>query len=944
MSTIFISHSSRDNQMAKELEERLAQENHPSVFLDLDPEKGIVAGQSWERTLYRKLRACRAVIALCTDHYLRSNWCFAEIALARMEGKHIFALQVDPLSVDTSMPSILTEKQFIDLRVNREKGYRRLWRGLKEVDLLGVSGEWDPKRPPYLGLDVYKEEHAPVFFGREDETRAAIELLDRGAPGLIMALGASGSGKSSLVRAGMLPRLRREPERWLLIDPFRPGRDPFAELADALILAYRRYAPDHIARLGSAEDLRDRLEAGAAELVRHRTQPAVPLEEEERDAPSIDDERLQRLMGQLEELSRQPPMQATRPLLDFLNWSIEDLRRIFVGPLQLGTTPETQLGTTPLVTLADHLRRVSERREARVLLVIDQFEEMLGQDESDGLFHRFLTLLRASVEVENSPLMALGTMRSDFLGVFQRHPALRGIDFESLSLGPMKTDGMRRVIEAPAKLGMIELETGLADRLIEDTETPDALPLLSFTLLVLWRDYHEKGRLSIRDYDALDGLHGAVAKEADAVLAPVQREGVADDLQRALIQMARPTESGGYARQLVRWDAPELRPVHAVLERLVERRLLVSREEGGHRMVEVAHEALFRSWQPLKTWLDNHRSELLLRQQLERDAEVWETSQRAADNLWRGGRLQQAQELMRQGMAQNKATDVDSLTAFIRAGVWRRNRQRWIIAGITLCVFAALTWFYLKAERQRQIAEDQAARVKNALMDMMDYAAEGVASEIDSQLKHLQVALKAVRDMSDPDDVEEMYDVMEQCLKFNRDIKALLLIPDPEQVTIYNQDFYHRFEEADLKIDQIIKQFETERFPIDPDDDGMTIGKPAFIPELDEWLTTMILRLRKIDVVALISLNKLRQYVKDHPHNKGGKSLWLVDAAGHALLSTAPGHANGLQVVKDALKNMNVPALGGTSPYLLPDGTRRLGTFRIVEPLPWAIILDRQFP
>ena len=162
MSTIFISHSSKDNTIAKELERRLAEQHHPSVFLDLDPEKGIVAGQSWERTLYRKLRACRAVIVLCTDSYLTSQWCFAEIALARMEGKHILALQVDPLSPDAKLPAILTEKQFIDLRTNTEEGYQRLWRGLEEMDLLGVSNEWDPKESPYLGLNAYEERHAPV--------------------------------------------------------------------------------------------------------------------------------------------------------------------------------------------------------------------------------------------------------------------------------------------------------------------------------------------------------------------------------------------------------------------------------------------------------------------------------------------------------------------------------------------------------------------------------------------------------------------------------------------------------------------------------------------------------------------------------------------------------------------------------------------------------------
>lgn len=908
MSTIFISHSSQDKQIAKTLEERLIQQNHHSVFLDLDPEKGIVAGQNWERTLYRKLRACRAVIALCTDHYLCSKWCFAEIALARMEGKHIFALQMDPLGLDTPIPSILTDRQLIDMRVNEEEGYRRLWRGLKEVDLLGVSGEWDAKRSPYLGLDAYREEHAPIFFGREDETQSALELLERGAPGLIMILGASGSGKSSLVRAGMRPRLRREPERWLLVDPFRPGRDPFVELADALLLAYRRYAPDYVARLGSVEALRDRLEAGAAELARHQTWPNPALEDKERDTPSIGDERLQRLMAQLEELSQQPPTRAGRPFLDFLNWTIDDLRRLCDQPLTPAAAPEIRLDATPLVELADQLRRVSKQREARVLLVIDQCEEMLGREEANSLFHRFLSLLRASLEIENSPLMALGTMRSDFLGVFQRHAALRGIDFESLSLGPMKIDGMRRVIEEPAKLGMLELETGLADRLLEDTETPDALPLLSFTLWVLWRDYHEAGRLSVRDYEALGGLHGAIANEAYSVFALAQREVNTDDLQRALVQMARPTESGGYARQPVRWDAPELRPVHPILEQLVARRLLVLRNEGDHRIVEVAHEALFRSWQPLKTWLDNRRSELLFRQQLERDAEAWEANQRAADNLWRGGRLQQAQELLRRDAAQHQGTDVDSTSAFVHAGVRRRNRQQWMIAIIAVFVFAVLAGFYLNAEHQRkvaeqqkQVAEDETARVKNALRDMMEITAKEVAREVDSHLDHLQVVLQAIRDKvddmgiafedvsglgedqsEDMQDIDDMTAIMEFGLTLNRTIKGLLLIPSPGTEIIPDQEFYDRISETDLNIDQLIKRLSENHYWLDRDG-NQSIGTPVFIPELEDWLTTMVLHWQSpindkdSKLIALISLNQLHRYVQEHQHNRGDKSLWIGD-------------------------------------------------------------------
>jgi hypothetical protein len=112
MSTLFVSHSSKDNSTAKHICAKLLEEGHQSIFLDFDPDVGIQAGVSWERTLYTKLRSCKAVIALCSDNYIASQWCFAEIALARMEGKQVFVLQIDPWSDTTHLPSILTEDQF----------------------------------------------------------------------------------------------------------------------------------------------------------------------------------------------------------------------------------------------------------------------------------------------------------------------------------------------------------------------------------------------------------------------------------------------------------------------------------------------------------------------------------------------------------------------------------------------------------------------------------------------------------------------------------------------------------------------------------------------------------------------------------------------------------------------------------------------------------------
>ena len=691
--------------MAKKLERRLAREHYHSVFLDLDPEKGIAAGRSWERTLYRKLRSCRAVVALCTNHYLRSHWCFAEIALARMEGKHIIAILAEPLDDHTKMPVILTEKQFIDLRHNEEEGYLRLWRSLRELDLVG--DDWNPKNPPYLGLSAYQEEHAPVFFGREDESRAGVELLERGAPGLIMVLGASGSGKSSLVRAGILPRLRRQPDHWLVVDPFRPGHDPFSELAESLAQTYRRYAPDYAAEAGDRKRIRERLESWANSF--SQPTPRIETQREFGESQSLgEDDRLQRLIEQLEGLRRDPPPLVVDQLRDFLDWSLEDLRRIC--GTHFGKTDASEVMTseaTPLVHIAHHLRRDSGWRNARVVLVIDQFEELLGRKDIDDHANRFLALLRASIEVDHRPLISLGTMRSDFLGLFQQNAAMHGIDFESLSLAPMQIDGMRRVIEQPARLGAIELEDSLADRLLEDTETADALPLLSFTLSVLWREHRNDGKLTIRSYKELGGVQGAVASEADAILAMAKRQGKEDDLRRALLQMARLSEDGTYARQPVSWNNAAIRQVEPILDKFVERRLLVVREEGDSKVVEVAHEALFRSWEPLRMWLEYARSELLLKQQLRRDAVAWEENGHPADSLWRGGRLLQAKELM--GNSSLNGLPSREM-AFVNAGLRRRQRQRLTLVGTTLAVIAFLLGFLLYALEQADRARKERSR------------------------------------------------------------------------------------------------------------------------------------------------------------------------------------------------------------------------------------------
>lgn len=718
MSSIFISHSSRDNEIAKELALRLAEQQHHSVFLDLDPEKGIQAGQSWEQTLYRKLRAASAVICLCTDDYIKSHWCFAEVALARMEGKHLIALKVDPLSDDSKMPSILMERQFIDLRTNPEDGYRRLWNGLREKDILGKAGDWNPDQPPYLGLSAFHERDAPVFFGREDETRAGIEMLSRGAPGLIMVLGSSGSGKSSLVRAGMVPRLRRNKTQWLVLRPFNPGVDPFGELAAVLEMAFRRYAPNHAAKVGSGNRIKQQLEASQlnVEIKQVKKNSAT-------DSTDATQEKLSRLMGQLQQMKTDLTETAGPRLQSFLDWSLEDLQRITGEPMASSKAKYQVVGQTVLTDFAFQLRRFSEEgQSAKILLIVDQFEELLGHEDESHPANSFLKLLCASTQLEHNPIMVLGTMRSDFLGAFQRNVMLRDIDFESLSIGPMKPEGMRKVIEEPAKLGAIELESGLADRLLQDTETPDALPLLSFTLWKLWHSYRNDGKLEINEYEHLGGLHGAIASEADMILVEARRKGQEKELRLAFLKMARLSEDGNYARKPVFWGSDEIQKVTAIMDKFIKSRLLFTRGEGENRTLEVAHEALFRSWKPLKNWLDDNRAELLLKQQLQRDTTAWIDSGNHKDLLWYGGRLYQGRELLKQ----NALSDVER--QFIKAGIGRQTRQRLIGAILSGIAVLAIIIFALNA---RQSAKAAGVAKTETMGTVLKYALQTFQTKLD---------------------------------------------------------------------------------------------------------------------------------------------------------------------------------------------------------------------
>lgn len=646
VSGIFISHSSRDREAAEAMATRLRAQGYQSLFLDFDPADGIPAGRDWEREIYARLRSCSGVVVLCSAHSMASDWCFAEITHARALGKRLFPV----LIADCTLRPLLLDTQVVDLRADAEGGYARLWHGMRGAGLDPAdSFAWESGRAPYPGLAPFQAADAAVYFGREQEQRRCLDTLAQmrryGGERLLVVVGASGSGKSSLVRAGVLPRIARMPD-WRVLAPMRPLRQP--------------------------------------------------------------DEELARLLPQ-----GQPAPAAT--------------------PAALGAALASAFAAEP--------------GQPAVLLVVDQLEELVTTSTPEAAA-RFVQALRAALAPEAGELYCLATLRADYVGALQSLPAWGALPFRQQPLAPMNASHFAEIITGPARVAGLELEDGLVEALAHDTGSPDALPLLAFTLNRLWRDFGDDRRLTLDEYRArFGGLEGAIRHEAEAVLgalAPAPEALTA--LRHAFRHLVRVEPEGGYTRRAARWqDLPAA--AHPLLEALVAARLLVSgQDEGGARMLEVAHEALFRAWDQLRRWLDEDRVFLLWRQHALAAAEAW---QRAPDDtglLLRGGPLAEAQRWQAERadeLGEPLRAYADASAAAERRMRLRRLGARGGLAVLVLASAALGTGFWQQqreAARQRidsywsgalaaRDAGDDALRAAHYLARAADLGGDGPARD-----------------------------------------------------------------------------------------------------------------------------------------------------------------------------------------------------------------------
>lgn len=482
----------------------------------------------------------------------------------------------------------LTEKAQRELprRLADPHEWRRLWQ--ESVTWTATAGEGDTC--PYPGLRAFRAEERSLFFGREQATTEFVDLV-RATTGIVVLIGASGAGKSSLLAAGL--------------------------------------------------------------------RPAMGL-----------------------------PAATMTP----------------------GTTPTAALATA----LTDELR----------VLIVDQFEELFTLCPDEAERSAFLTTLAELTTRTHDPLTVVLALRADFYERCLHHPVLRdSLQHNNFLLGPMSLDEVSRAITGPPAAAGLTLEQGLEELVltelrglgghtITDAYDPGALPLLSHVMAATWQQ-REGRKLTVAGYRKAGAVAGSVAETAELAwseLTPAQQD-TAKEMLGSLVTVgedARDTRrTVDRAELLARSNDPDA--AAEALEVLAASRL-IALDAGS---VQFSHEIVLAAWPRLRGWIETDRVGHLVRQRLERDADEWETAARDPALLYRGTRLDSANDHTR-----GTATSPRARAFLDASGRSARLGRRWR-AGAAAVVIALLAtgvvaWDRGKLADQRTADRDYAELVAAA--------------------------------------------------------------------------------------------------------------------------------------------------------------------------------------------------------------------------------------
>ena len=539
--------------------------------------------------------------------------------------------------------------------------YNRLtWTdGVAPPPLVSVSGVIDS---PYRGLSAFEEQDAAFFFGREAATTELLERISRHLHGasLLVVSGVSGAGKSSLLQAGVLPRIRGAglaaapgSARWPCL-VFTPTRTPLDELA-----------------------LRVAVLAGADAAAVRRGLNADPA-------------------------------------------------GFALTARQAALTPAPGQGSTPGSLAAG---RPSQPRGQRLLLVVDQFEQLFTQCADEEQRRAFITALCTAASTGHGPsddvpaaLVVLG-VRADFEARCADYVRLADAVQDRYLVTAMTERQLRMAITEPAKAAGSRVDDDLAEVLLAHARTRQpgtagagVLPLLSHALDQAWRSRTGEA-LTLADYERTGGIEGAVADSAQRAYDHLSAGQQAAARQVFTRLTATSSDGVDTADRCSRTElteaksAAEVRDVEAVLEAFAAERLLTLAADS----VQISHEVLLTAWPLLRdTWLAETHADRIVRTRLHNVAAEWARGSRDPSYLYSGSLLDAAAGTAARigaDSARNpplSRTERDFLRASDRAHRRSARRRRAVVAGLLALTLTAITAagiaVYNAADATRQAA------------------------------------------------------------------------------------------------------------------------------------------------------------------------------------------------------------------------------------------------